>query len=154
MRYINTCCTYRLTYSVESCRYGDYYFTTWGLILTLLGTLLAAMKTITTNMILVGRLKLHPLDLLIRMSPLAFIQCFFASWYTGELAKVREFSSTQMTYAAFFGLAINGCIAFFLNVVSFTVSDTQNPLLMTLRRLTSSTLPSSLRPIRRLRHYQ
>jgi hypothetical protein len=80
------------------------------------------MKTLTTNMILVGRLKLHPLDLLLRMSPLAFAQCLFASWWTGELAKVREYSTTQMTSSACFGLAMNGMIAFFLNVVSFTVS--------------------------------
>lgn len=74
-------------------------------------------------MILVGRLKLHPLDLLIRMSPLAFAQCLFASWWTGELAKVQEFTMKEMTYAGLFGLAMNGIIAFFLNVVSFTVSS-------------------------------
>jgi hypothetical protein len=33
--------------------YGDYYFTPFGFILTLLGTLLAAMKTIITNLILI-----------------------------------------------------------------------------------------------------
>jgi hypothetical protein len=33
--------------------YGDYYFTTVGFLLTLLGTLLAALKTILTNIILV-----------------------------------------------------------------------------------------------------
>lgn len=102
--------------------YGDYYFTRWGLFLTLLGTLLAAMKTIVTNMILVGRLKLHPLDLLLRMSPLAFIQCVFASWYTGELERVRAFGATELDRSKLIGLAVNGGIAFALNVVSFTVS--------------------------------
>lgn len=41
--------------------YGDYYFTAWGLILTLLGTFLAALKTVVTNLIQTGgggRLKL------------------------------------------------------------------------------------------------
>ena len=41
--------------------YGDYYFTAWGLLLTLLGTALAAMKTVVTNVIQTGgggRLKL------------------------------------------------------------------------------------------------
>lgn len=41
--------------------YGDYYFTAWGLILTLLGTFLAALKTVITNVIQTGgggRLKL------------------------------------------------------------------------------------------------
>jgi hypothetical protein len=49
-------------------RYGDYSFTTYGLLLTLFGALLAAVKGIATNRILVGRLKFHPLDLLLRMS--------------------------------------------------------------------------------------
>jgi len=111
--------------------YGDYYFTTWGLILTLLGTLLAAMKTIVTNMILVGRLKLHPLDLLLRMSPLAFIQCVFASWYTGELTKVRQYGATDMTQGKVLGLLVNGAIAFFLNVVSFTANKKTSALSMT-----------------------
>ena len=34
--------------------YGDYYFTAWGLILTLLGTFLAALKTVVTNLIQTG----------------------------------------------------------------------------------------------------
>ncbi len=31
--------------------YGDYYFTTWGFTLTLVGTVLAALKTIMTHII-------------------------------------------------------------------------------------------------------
>jgi len=31
--------------------YGDYYFTAWGLVLTLFGTVLAALKTIFTNVL-------------------------------------------------------------------------------------------------------
>lgn len=48
--------------------YGDYSYTSWGLFLTLFGALLAAIKGIATNRIMVGRLKFHPLDLLLRMS--------------------------------------------------------------------------------------
>lgn len=49
-------------------RYGDYSGTPWGVFLTLLGAWLASVKGIATNRILVGRLKFHPLDLLLRMS--------------------------------------------------------------------------------------
>ena len=38
---------------MSSSTYGDYYFTPFGFFLTLLGTLLAALKTILTNIILV-----------------------------------------------------------------------------------------------------
>jgi hypothetical protein len=47
--------------TLTSSTYGDYYFTAWGLFLTLLGTFLAALKTVVTNLIQTGgggRLKL------------------------------------------------------------------------------------------------
>lgn len=148
--------------------YGDYYFTLAGLLLTLLGTVLAALKTICTNLLQVpsplhhqksglaspvtapsrtsasaqGLLawgwadfrlqnKLHPLDLLLRMSPLAFIQCVLYAYLSGELAHVRVYSETHMTRANIFGLAVNGMIAFGLNVVSFTANKKTGALTMT-----------------------
>lgn len=82
-------------------------FTAWGFFLTVLGTVLAALKTIVTNQIQVGRLKLHPLDLLLRMSPLAFIQCVVWSYTSGELSRVRAYGATEMDHSRFFGLALN-----------------------------------------------
>jgi drug/metabolite transporter (DMT)-like permease len=114
--------------------YGDYYFTAWGLVLTLLGTFLAAMKTVVTNVIQTGgggRLKLHPLDLLMRMSPLAFVQCVFYGWYTGELERVRRYGATQMTGSKAVALFINGIIACGLNIVSFTANKKAGALTMT-----------------------
>lgn len=114
--------------------YGDYYFTFWGLVLTLFGTFLAALKTVVTNMLQSGsggRLKLHPLDLLMRMSPLAFIQCVMYGWASGELGRVRKFGATEMDSGKALALAINGCIAFGLNYVSFTANKKAGPLTMT-----------------------
>lgn len=114
--------------------YGDYYFTAWGLILTLLGTFLAALKTVVTNLIQTGgggRLKLHPLDLLMRMSPLAFIQCVMYGWYTGELERVRRYGATQMTRGKAIALLVNGIIACGLNIVSFTANKKAGALTMT-----------------------
>ncbi|GAA6049615.1 hypothetical protein JCM3770_005036 [Rhodotorula araucariae] len=111
--------------------YGDYSFTPWGFILTLLGTFLAALKTIITNRVQVGRLKLHPLDLLVRMSPLAFMQCVFFGWWSGELDRVREYGATEMTQRKAIALAMNGAIAFGLNVVSFTANKKTSALTMT-----------------------
>ena len=87
----------RVLTDVSSSTYGDYYFTPLGFLLTLLGTFLAALKTIYTNILqssptatkaearpstttpmaqlfIPPPLNLHPLDLLARMSPLAFLQ--------------------------------------------------------------------------------
>jgi hypothetical protein len=126
--------------------YGDYYATVWGLLLTLLGTFLAALKTIFTNVLqsnsahipsksssplLPPALSLHPLDLLTRMCPLAFIQCVFYALLNGELDQVREWSSHEMTWFKAAGLLVNGCIAFGLNVVSFTANKKAGALSMT-----------------------
>ncbi|WRT64435.1 uncharacterized protein IL334_001367 [Kwoniella shivajii] len=114
--------------------YGDYDFTALGLILTLLGTFLAALKTVVTNLIQTGaggRLKLHPLDLLMRMSPLAFIQCVVYGWYTGELERVRRYGATQMTRSKAIALLFNGVFAFGLNIVSFTANKKAGALTMT-----------------------
>ncbi|KAF8504198.1 TPT-domain-containing protein [Hysterangium stoloniferum] len=131
--------------------YGDYYFTVPGLLLTLFGTLLAALKTIATHLLQTGHslsnntarripfpkilppraLKLHPLDLLLRMSPLAFIQCVIYAQLSGELERVREFGAIHMDRHRAITLAINGAMAFGLNVVSFTANSKVGPLSMT-----------------------
>ncbi|RUO95909.1 triose-phosphate transporter family-domain-containing protein, partial [Jimgerdemannia flammicorona] len=99
--------------------------------LTVLGTILAAIKTIVTNRVQVGRLKLHPLDLLLRMSPLAFVQTIIYAYVTGELEEVRAFARTDFNYSLGFALLANGIIAFFLNVVSFTANKKTSALTMT-----------------------
>lgn len=111
--------------------FGDYDYTMLGFVLTVLGTALAAIKTVVTNRVQVGRLKLHPLDLLLRMSPLAFIQTLIYSYITGEMTEVVEFYHTRMTGSLFVALLINGVIAFFLNVVSFTANKKTSALTMT-----------------------
>jgi len=194
-------------FGVALATYGDYYFTPSGLLLTLLGTFLAALKTIYTNVLqsskkrssvssepphahtprwkdspnpflchlswkenlLPSSIGLHPLDLLTRMSPLAFVQCVILAQLTGELNRVRQFSFVALqqfgshsrldlgawngtidapvncdhptnsgshgTYHAdgslFLILLVNGCIAFGLNVVSFTANGKVGPLSMT-----------------------
>lgn len=84
-------------------------FTAWGFFLTILGTLLAALKTIVTNLIQVGRLKLHPLDLLMRMAPLAFVQCVIYSYASGELERVREYGALEMDRSRVVALLLNAC---------------------------------------------
>ncbi|KAI1300997.1 UAA transporter [Mortierella claussenii] len=111
---------------------GDYSYTAMGFFLTVLGTVLAATKTVVTNRIQVGRLQLHPLDLLLRMSPLAFVQTVIFSWMKGELDMVVNFcQSDRMSYKLVMALLVNGVIAFFLNYVSFTANKKTSALTMT-----------------------
>ncbi|KIO24412.1 hypothetical protein M407DRAFT_212976 [Tulasnella calospora MUT 4182] len=117
--------------------YDDYYFTTWGLILTLLGTFLAALKTVITNMLqtTTKSASLHPLDLLLRMSPLALLQCTIYAYVSGELNGVRNqftgLGDINMSQRRLWALLVNGCIAFALNIVSLTANRKCGPLSMT-----------------------
>ena len=43
---------------------GELDYTMFGLCVTALGAVLAALKGVITNMFMVGSLKLHPIDLL------------------------------------------------------------------------------------------
>ncbi|KAL7284653.1 hypothetical protein ACG7TL_001950 [Trametes sanguinea] len=137
--------------------YGEYYFTALGLLLTLLGTILAALKTIYTNVLqshpkltrrpeskrptsflLPPSLNLHPLDLLTRMSPLAFVQCVAYAYMSGEFNRIQSPrpSNPESTLSVVGGLPLllllgNGIIAFGLNVVSFTANGKVGALNMT-----------------------
>ncbi|KAI9018951.1 triose-phosphate transporter family-domain-containing protein [Hyaloraphidium curvatum] len=108
--------------------YGDYYFTMMGFFLTVLGTVLSALKGVVTNQVQVGELKLHPMDLLMRMAPLGCIQTFVASWYTGELAKMS--ANFEWTPYACLVLGGNGILAFSMNLVSFTANKKTSALTM------------------------
>ncbi|KAL1924915.1 uncharacterized protein VTP21DRAFT_4569 [Calcarisporiella thermophila] len=111
--------------------FGEYNYTMAGFVLTVLGTVLAALKTVVTNRVQVGRLKLHPLDLLLRMSPLAFVQTMVYAYVTGELEELQEFAMTDLTWPLVAALLANGAMAFFLNVVSFTANKKTSALTMT-----------------------
>ncbi|KAJ7151432.1 TPT-domain-containing protein [Mycena crocata] len=111
--------------------FGDYYFSCAGFLLTLLGTVLAALKTIFTNVLQTPASRPYfsnPLDLLFFLSPLAFVQCVLLAHLTGELARVRDYEMSSFKATA---LLLNGCIAFGLNVVSFSANRRVGALGMT-----------------------
>ncbi|KAJ7130270.1 TPT-domain-containing protein [Mycena epipterygia] len=116
--------------------FGDYYFSYAGFLLTLLGTLLAALKTIFTNVLQTPTVApsrpyfSNPFDLLFFLSPLAFIQSILLAHYTGELTRVHHYSH-EMSYVKMIALVLNGCIAFGLNVVSFSANRRVGALGMT-----------------------
>ncbi|KAI1792421.1 TPT-domain-containing protein [Ganoderma leucocontextum] len=129
--------------------YGDYYFTTVGFLLTLFGTFLAALKAIYTSILqsplstpprarlplIPPRLNLHPLDLVTRLSPLAFIQCIIYAFLSGELGRIRSvvIDSGTPWSGWWYPLLLfgNGSIAFGLNVISFTANGKIGALNMT-----------------------
>ena len=125
--------------------YGDdFRYTDLGFILTFLGVILAAFKTIVTNRMMTGSLALSFWEILLRMSPLAFVQSIFYAYFTGELGRFIIFlhddlfnntiPSTRAT-ATPLGFALvmlgNGFLAFALNVSSFSTNKVAGALTMT-----------------------
>ncbi len=113
--------------------YGDYAATTLGFIVTLLGAFLAAVKTVTTNRIQTGSLRLSAMEILHRMSPLALVQSLaFASLF-GEIEHFRKHAVVErrLNINIIAMLLVNGIIAFGLNVISFAANKMVGALTMT-----------------------
>jgi hypothetical protein len=126
---------FQVIFGVALATAGDYYFTVLGFLLTVLGTVLAAIKTVLTNTMQKSLSSpLHPLDLLLRMSPLAFVQCLLYATLLGEanelLGFVRHLPPHERSKLVC-KLVVNGAIAFALNYVSFTANRKTSPLTMT-----------------------
>ena len=116
---------------------GDYKsavdFNALGVFLTVLGVLLSALKTIVTNMMMSGhgKISLHPLDLLHKLAPLAFLQCIIYAFYFGEMSGAHRFVTSPKNSSAMVSIFFNGLMAFWLNWVSFTANKKTSALTMT-----------------------
>lgn len=113
--------------------YGDYAATRLGFVMTLLGAFLAAVKTVTTNRIQTGSLRLSALEILHRMSPLALVQSLAFAYLSGEMAQFRidVMLKDRLSVNMLVVLLINGAIAFGLNVISFAANKQVGALTMT-----------------------
>ena len=112
--------------------YGDYYFTPLGFVLTLLGVILAALKTIASNRLMTGNLALPALEILLRMSPLAALQSLLYSISSGEAHDFVAFvRAGQLTSTQSLALAGNGVLAFLLSIASLQTNKLAGALTMT-----------------------
>lgn len=118
-----------LVLGVALATFGDYYFTMIGFILTLLGVFLAALKSVATNRLLTGSLSLGTMEVLLRMSPLAAVQCLLYAAANGELSEFREaVGAGIMTRGFCFALLGNAITALLLNMVSFQTNKVAGAL--------------------------
>ncbi|KAI4288555.1 MAG: hypothetical protein L6R35_002176 [Caloplaca aegaea] len=109
--------------------YGDLSATALGFFMTLLGTLLAAVKTVTTNRLQTAGLHFGALELLHRMSPIACLQSLIVAYLTGEF---DQFAPQLLGIKGVVILLTNGIIAFCLNVASFEANKRSGALTMTI----------------------
>ncbi|KAG5929489.1 hypothetical protein E4U42_005754 [Claviceps africana] len=112
---------------------GEMTFTDAGFLLTILGVILAAAKTVVTNRFMTGSLALPPVEFLMRMSPLAALQALACATATGEVAGFRDLiTSGQVSVpSSTASLMGNGLLALLLNISSFNTNKLAGALTMT-----------------------
>jgi len=107
----------------------------------MLGAFLAATKGVVTNVLMVGRLKLHPFDLVRYTSTYSALVLVAVTTYTGilkeSLISIQEKPEGSGLQRA---LVINGIGAFCLNIVSFVANKKTSPLAMNIGGITKQVL--------------
>jgi len=106
--------------------FGDMSYQMIGLLYTIFCVLLAALKVVAAGEMLTGNTKLHPVDLLSRMAPLAFIQCIILSILTGEMSIVM--SKPMLPFWDMAVVVGSGILAFSLNIASLQANKLTSPL--------------------------
>lgn len=109
--------------------FGDMTYTALGFFYTSCCVILSALKVVAAGEMLTGPLKMHPVDLLGHLAPLAMMQCLALSMGTGEFFEILarpELYWTDMKPLVV--VTISGFFSFSLNVTSFMTNKMTSPL--------------------------
>ena len=125
---MSVCVSFCLFFSLRMMPSADMHYTTIGAVYTLLCVILAALKAVMSGEILTGDLKLHPMDLLLKMCPLALMQITIMCLLSGELTEIMARWSELVESSTFSVLLLSGALSFSLNWSSFMANKVTSPL--------------------------
>uniref|UniRef100_A0A7R9UBX6 Sugar phosphate transporter domain-containing protein n=1 Tax=Pinguiococcus pyrenoidosus TaxID=172671 RepID=A0A7R9UBX6_9STRA len=111
---------------------GDMNYTSLGVFLTSLFVVLAALKSVASNLLLVGEYKLEAFDLLSRMAPLAFVWMALLSVATGEVQSLRANWNRFTHGPAIFVVLFSAFVSVALNVTSFMANKVTSALTLSI----------------------
>lgn len=108
---------------------GHYDASLWGLLLTVIGAVLAVTKTIATNVLLRNtELGVHPIELLSILLPHATAQALLWAIWNGELGVIMKIAPGSRWLAIL--VLVNTAMAATLNIVSLEANRRSGPLAM------------------------
>lgn len=102
--------------------YSDMELTAKGFFVTLLSCILSSTKSILTRRTLVGDFSIPSSELLSIMAPIAAIEMFCLTVFTGENDKLITSTLYTPSPLCTFGVLLSAVIAFFLNLTNFNAT--------------------------------
>jgi len=113
--------------------YGDMSYTNAGFFYTVACVIISALKVTAAGEMLTGTLKLHPVDLLCHLAPLAMIQCISISFATGEVYAILQRPELYLTdIRPTIVVLLSGIFSFSLNITSLMANKLTSPLTLTI----------------------